>query len=90
MSLRPLLNGMPTCLVCHSVAHLWLTLCSIGEVLGGFEDTSVSFDEAQKVLHYFTHHLDTDGDGLINRSEFCHAVSTELWAGMLVRCAALS
>ena len=58
---------------------------SIGDVLGRFQDTPVSDDEARKVLHYFTKHLDTDGDGLISRSEFCHAVSTELWAGMLVR-----
>ena len=40
--------------------------------------------QEQKVRRYFEQ-LDIDGDGLITRPEFSNAVSTEMWAGMLVR-----
>ncbi len=56
----------------------------IAQLLGQFQDSTVTFDEQQKILKYFNH-LDTDQDDLISKSEFCTAVSTEMWAGMLVR-----
>ena len=56
----------------------------IAQLLGQFKDSTVTVDEEQKILKYFAH-LDADGDNLITKAEFCRAVSTEMWAGMLVR-----
>ena len=56
----------------------------LAQLLGQFEDTEITFDEEQKILKYFNQ-LDTDQDGLITESEFSNAVSTEMWAGILVR-----
>ena len=54
------------------------------QLLAQFQNSTITSDEQQKTLMYFNH-LDTDQDGLITKSEFYTAVSTEMWAGILVR-----